>query len=902
MSVPSNLIPTRVTQLPVAPVADENSLMMIVYQGNNYQIRVGDLLSVAGVPTSRQVIAGTGLQGGGQLSSNVTLSVAPGGIGTSQLASSGVTPGTYGNATNIPVFTVDTTGRVTAATTIPATVSGYVPESRQVIAGTGLNGGGALNNNVTLNANLSNATPQFGFQSGAAGSSTDISRADHKHPAVNLGIDDQVDGILGLGNGGTAKSLVPDEGAIIWCGADGLYVGPVGAAGQILQSTGVGEYIWVNQSTLNVGQANNLNGGAANRIPYQTGVGITGFISAPVTTDTFLKWDGATLVWAALPGGGTVTSINASGGTTGMTFTGGPISSSGTLTLGGTLFTTNGGTGLSTFSAGDTLYYTSGDAFTKLSLGSATYMLTSSGTAPQWTDPASVTVGTASAATTATNIAGGAAGSIPYQTGAGATSLLAAGSGVLVGGSTPSYSTTPTLTGTNFSAIPNGALSNSSLTIGTTAISLGATSLTLGGLTSVAVTQNPTTALQLTTKQYVDALVSSGITYHAPVKYEAPAPLTATYNQPGGPGVGVGATLTNAGTLAAFAPDGPTAAPGDRVLIYNQTNAFENGIYTVTTVGDGSTPWVLTRATDADTYALKSTTSLGEGDAFFVTSGNTGAGETYVCNTSGVITFGTTNITFVQVSSAQIYSAGTGLTLAGTQFSLTVPVTAVTGGTGQTSYAAGDLLYATSSTALSKLGIGASSRLLTSTGSAPQWTDPASVTVGAATTATSATTATTATNVAGGAANQLVYNTGAGATSFVVAPSVANTYLEWSGSAFQWSANPLGTVTSITAGSYLTGGTITTSGTIAVDATDANTANKVVARDASGNFSAGTITAALSGNATSATNLAGGAASQIPYQTGSGATTFLANGTSGQVLRSNGSSAPSWAGVDGGTF
>ena len=74
--VPSNLIPTRVTQLPLAPVADENSLMMIVYQGNNYQIRVGDLLSVAGVPVTRQVIAGTGLTGGGQLSSNVTLSIA----------------------------------------------------------------------------------------------------------------------------------------------------------------------------------------------------------------------------------------------------------------------------------------------------------------------------------------------------------------------------------------------------------------------------------------------------------------------------------------------------------------------------------------------------------------------------------------------------------------------------------------------------------------------------------------------------------------------------------------------------------------------------------------------------------------------------------------------------------
>jgi hypothetical protein len=63
-----------------------------------------------------------------------------------------------------------------------------------------------------------------------------------------------------------------------------------------------------------------------------------------------------------------------------------------------------------------------------------------------------------------------------------------------------------------------------------------------------------------------------------------------------------------------------------------------------------------------------------------------------------------------------------------------------------------------------------------------------------------------------------------------------------------------GTVTSVTGGTYLTGGTITTSGTLAVDATSANTASKVVARDASGNFSAGTITASLSGNATTATS------------------------------------------------
>jgi hypothetical protein len=219
-------------------------LMMIVYQGNNYQIRVGDLLSVAGVPTSTQVIAGTGMTGGGQLTGNVTLSIANGGVGSSQLASSGVTPGTYGTATDIPVFTVDSTGRVMAATSIPATISGYVPTTTQVIAGTGLSGGGALSANVTLTANLSSATPQSGFQTGSAGSSTNISRADHKHPAVNLAVDDEVDGILGLSNGGTARSLVAAAGAIVWSGADGLYIGPVGLAGQVLVSGGAGAPTW----------------------------------------------------------------------------------------------------------------------------------------------------------------------------------------------------------------------------------------------------------------------------------------------------------------------------------------------------------------------------------------------------------------------------------------------------------------------------------------------------------------------------------------------------------------------------------------------------------------------------------------------------------------------------------
>lgn len=94
--------------------------------------------------------------------------------------------------------------------------------------------------------------------------------------------------------------------------------------------------------------------------------------------------------------------------------------------------------------------------------------------------------------TSATNIAGGGANSIPYQTGAGATAFLATASGVLVGGSTPAYSTTPTLTGTNFTGIPNGGLTNSSVTIspgtgmsGGGAVSLGSSvTLTNAGVTS----------------------------------------------------------------------------------------------------------------------------------------------------------------------------------------------------------------------------------------------------------------------------------------------------------------------------------------------------------------------------------------------------------------------------------
>lgn len=192
---------------------------------------------------------------------------------------------------------------------------------------------------------------------------------------------------------------------------------------------------------------------------------------------------------------------------------------------------------------------------------------------------------------------------------------------------------------------------------------------------TVTLNADPTTGLEAATKQYVDAIAAAGIHYHAAVRVESPLALTVTYDNGT---AGVGATLTNADTQAALVIDGVTLSTSDRVLIYNQADATQNGIYTVTDVGSGSTNWVMTRATDADSYSPSDPDSLGQGDGFFVQEGSTGAGETYVMNTEGTITFGTTNINFVQISSAQIYTAGTGIAITGPSIAVDATLAEIT--------------------------------------------------------------------------------------------------------------------------------------------------------------------------------------------------------------------------------
>ena len=105
---------------------------------------------------------------------------------------------------------------------------------------------------------------------------------------------------------------------------------------------------------------------------------------------------GANPYWLSVSGVGTVTSVNASGGTTGFSFTGGPITSSGTLTLTGTLGTANGGTNLTSFTSGGALYATSTSALTTGTLpvasgGTGVTTSTGSGSVVLSTSPTLVT-------------------------------------------------------------------------------------------------------------------------------------------------------------------------------------------------------------------------------------------------------------------------------------------------------------------------------------------------------------------------------------------------------------------------------------------------------------------------------------------------------------------------------
>lgn len=164
---------------------------------------------------------------------------------------------------------------------------------------------------------------------------------------------------------------------------------------------------------------------------------------------------------------------------------------------------------------------------------------------------------------------------------------------------------------------------------------------------------DPTQPLHPATKQYVDN-TAAGLNFHAAVHAATIANLNATYNNGTS---GVGATLTG-NSNGGLDVDGHNISVGDRVLVKDQTSAFQNGIYLLTTKGDPTSPFVLTRATDADNSPNG---EVAYGDFVFVQNGTNNAGYGYILNTSGTITLGTTALSYVEFNAGKTVAAGNGL-------------------------------------------------------------------------------------------------------------------------------------------------------------------------------------------------------------------------------------------------
>jgi len=264
----------------------------------------------------------------------------------------------------------------------------------------------------------------------------------------------------------------------------------------------------------------------------------------------------------------------------------------------------------------------------------------------------------------------------------------------------------------------------------------------------------PTADSDAATKSYVDA-VAEGLHVHEQVHAYIDTPLatitgnTVTYSN-GSSGVGATLTLSTALDIAGGDLDGDTdITTGDRIIIAGESTAAHNGIYVLTSTT------VLTRATDFDTP-----TEMAGGDFVWVTHGSTYADTGWVLG-EAVGTVGTNDVTFVQFSGLGQITAGDGMTKSGNtlnvvgttnritanansidiaatyvgQTSITTLGTIATGtwngdaigevygGTGQTSYTTGDILYSDGANSLAKLALGVDGKILQSNGTNVEYGD-----------------------------------------------------------------------------------------------------------------------------------------------------------------------------------
>lgn len=182
-------------------------------------------------------------------------------------------------------------------------------------------------------------------------------------------------------------------------------------------------------------------------------------------------------------------------------------------------------------------------------------------------------------------------------------------------------------------------------------------------VTNLAAPTNPNDAA---TKTYVDS-ISQGLDVKASVRAATTAALAANTYSNGA--AGVGATLTANANGALAAQDGVTLIAGDRLLVKNEAAGANNGIYTVTQVGTGALPYILTRATDSDS-STSTPPRVSSGLFAFIEEGTTQSDQGWILTTINPITMGTTALTFTQFTGAGEITAGNGLTKAGNTLSV----------------------------------------------------------------------------------------------------------------------------------------------------------------------------------------------------------------------------------------
>jgi len=250
--------------------------------------------------------------------------------------------------------------------------------------------------------------------------------------------------------------------------------------------------------------------------------------------------------------------------------------------------------------------------------------------------------------------------------------------------------------------VTNAKLANTSVTVGGTAVELGGSALTdLTGLTSAVVddltlngkdisTSSGNKDITLTphgtgvvtvpsgykdragfgadalaTKEYVDGF-TSGLDVKDSCRVATTANLTVTYDQ-------TNKRLDNAGTQAALSIDGVTLSVNDRVLVKDQTEARQNGIYKVTDVGSNSSNWRMERSSDTNTGA-----QLTGGSFTFVEEGTANSDNGYTFTHNGIPTLtdntlsNNTELPVSQFSGAGQVVAGAALVKAGNTLDVNV--------------------------------------------------------------------------------------------------------------------------------------------------------------------------------------------------------------------------------------